>query len=302
MMKSMTAFGRFRLETEEREITVEIRSVNNRFLDANVRLPRRYEIGEERIKTYLKECGIHRGKVDVSISAVEKETNRATIAIDEAYLSGYLQALYALRDQYGLKDDISVMSVARNPQVFCASDPAEAEETGAEAEMDYFAVLKPAIDGAIAVFLDGRTREGARLEADLREKLLFVESMVAEIKSREDTVLVAYRQRLEERLRQVLETYGVKADETRLLTECAIFADRVAIDEELVRLSSHFRTFEEIAASPEPAGRKLDFLLQEINREVNTVGSKCQDASIAKLVVNIKTELEKIREQVQNIE
>ena len=191
------------------------------------------------------------------------------------------------------------MSVAANAQIFKNETP-EAEETAED--VDYFEILRPALDGAIAVFLEGRTREGERLEKDLREKLAFVESMVSEIKKRENEVLLAYRERLEERLRQVLDAHGVKADETRILTECAIFADRVAIDEELVRLTSHFRTFEEIAASNEPAGRKLDFLLQEINREVNTVGSKCSDAGIAKLVVNIKNELEKIREQVQNLE
>lgn len=300
MMKSMTSFGRFQLETAEREIIVEIRSVNSRFLDVSARIPRRYNITEDRIKSYLKENGVSRGKIDLSVSVNEYIEAPLAIGLDEEYLGAYLQALYTMRDRYGLADDISVMSVARNAQIF-SSDTSN-EDATAEADVDYFEILRPALDGAISVFLDGRSREGARLEADLREKLSSVESMVLEIKSREDEVLRAYRERLEERLRQVLDTYSVKADETRILTECAIFADRVAIDEELVRLSSHFRTFEEIAASKEPAGRKLDFLLQEINREVNTVGSKCSDAGIAKLVVNIKTELEKIREQVQNLE
>ncbi len=299
MMKSMTAFGRFQLETPEREITVEIRSVNNRFLDASIRIPRRYDIPEERIKSYLKECGINRGKVDLSVSVTETEVAAPLIGLNEEYLAAYLKTLYALRDSYGLRDDISVMSVAANPQIFQNEAP-EADDNAEE--IDYFEVFRPALDGAIAVFLEGRAREGERLEKDLCEKLAFVESMVEEIKKREDEVVIAYRERLEERLRQVLDGHGVKADETRILTECAIFADRVAIDEELVRLTSHFRTFEEIAASNEPAGRKLDFLLQEINREVNTVGSKCLDAGIAKLVVNIKNELEKIREQVQNLE
>lgn len=299
MMKSMTAFGRFQLETPEREITVEIRSVNNRFLDASIRIPRRYDIPEERIKSYLKECGINRGKVDLSVSVTETEVAAPLIGLNEEYLAAYLKTLYTLRDSYGLRDDISVMSVAANSQIFQNEAP-EADDNAEE--IDYFEVFRPALDGAIAVFLEGRAREGERLEKDLREKLAFVESMVEEIKKREDGVLIAYRERLEERLRQVLDGHGVKADETRILTECAIFADRVAIDEELVRLTSHFRTFEEIAASNEPAGRKLDFLLQEINREVNTVGSKCLDAGIAKLVVNIKNELEKIREQVQNLE
>ena len=300
MMKSMTAFGRYRMETEEREITVEIRSVNNRFLDANIRLPRRYDVSDDRIKSYLKESGISRGKVDLSISVVEKEVTGSALGIDEEYLESYLKALYALRDRYGLRDDISVMSVAKNPQIFRVED--RDEEAAEENEIDFLEVLRPALDGALQVFLDGRAREGARLEADLRQKLAFIETMADEIAAKEETLVDGYRKRLEERLSQVLESHHVKADETRILTECAIFADRIAIDEELVRLRSHFRTFEEIAASDEPAGRKLDFLLQEINREVNTIGSKCSDAGIARVVVNIKTELEKIREQVQNVE
>lgn len=300
MMKSMTAFGRFREEIDGCEIVVEIRSVNNRFLDCSVRMPRRFGGAEERIKAYLKDSGISRGKIDISITMHEKDVTPVSITLDEAYLEGYLKALYALRDQYGLKDDISVMSVAGNPQIFCAEELPDEEND--EDESDFMQKLRPALDGAIAVFLDGRAREGARLEVDLRAKLSTVEAMVGEIKAKEDEVLLAYRRRLEERLREVLDSHGVRADETRILTECAIFADRVAIDEELVRLSSHFRTFEEIAAADEPAGRKLDFLLQEMNREINTVGSKCSDAGIAKLVVNIKNELEKIREQVQNIE
>lgn len=299
MMKSMTAFGRFQLETPEREITVEIRSVNNRFLDASVRIPRRYDIPEERIKAYLKECGISRGKVDLSVSVTELDASASALVLDEEYLGAYLKALHTLRDSYGLRDDISVMTVAANAQIFKNEAP---DVKDAAESVDYFEIIRPALDGAITVFLEGRAREGERLERDLREKLTSVESMVGEIKKRENEVLLAYRERLEERLRQVLDEHGVKADETRILTECAIFADRVAIDEELVRLTSHFRTFEEIAASNEPAGRKLDFLLQEINREVNTIGSKCSDAGIAKLVVNIKNELEKIREQVQNLE
>ena len=300
MMKSMTSFGRFQHETEEREITVEIRSVNSRFLDVSARIPRRYNVTEERIKSYLKERGISRGKVDLSVSVNELSDTAPAIGLDEEYLAAYLKALYTLRDRYGLTDDISVMGVARNPQIF--SSESASDDDASDGDVDYFELLRPALDGAVDAFLLGRAREGERLENDLREKLAFVESMVLAIKEREVEVLRAYRDRLEERLRQVLDSHGVKADENRILTECAIFADRVAIDEELVRLSSHFRTFEEIAASSEPAGRKLDFLLQEINREVNTVGSKCSDAGIAKLVVNIKTELEKIREQVQNLE
>ena len=299
MMKSMTAFGTYRTTCEGKEIVVEIRSVNNRFLDASVRIPRKYNVQEDRVRAYLKDAGISRGKLDLSVTVTDLAEDEPTVFLDDAYVQSYLAALYQLRDRYGLRDDISVMTVAADPHVMTSKEPDSAEN---DISVDGFEILRPAIDGAVSDFLAARSREGARLEADLRAKLSAVEEMVETIKAQGDTLVNAYRARLEERLARVLSEHHVDADPARILTECAIFADRVAIDEELVRLSSHFRTFDEIAASNEPAGRKLDFLLQEINREVNTIGSKCSDAAIAKIVVNIKNELEKIREQVQNIE
>jgi uncharacterized protein (TIGR00255 family) len=237
--------------------------------------------------------------LDLSVTVTDLAEDVPSVFLDDAYVQSYLAALYQLRDRYGLRDDISVMTVAADPRVMTSKEPDSVEN---DASVDGFEILRPAIDGAVSDFLMARSREGARLEADLRAKLSAVEEMVETIKAQGDTLVNAYRARLEERLARVLSEHHVDADPARILTECAIFADRVAIDEELVRLSSHFRTFDEIAASNEPAGRKLDFLLQEINREVNTIGSKCSDAAIAKIVVNIKNELEKIREQVQNIE
>ena len=295
MMKSMTAFGRAKKTVGGKDITVEIRSVNNRFFDCNVRLPRAYSYLEEKIKPFLLSQGISRGKVDVGISVEVQENEGVNIALDIAYTKGYLEALHHLRDEFGLADDISVMSVARNSDIFVIRKP---EEDAASDWQDLFSVLSPAVDG----FLSARAAEGARMEADLSVKIATIRTIADKIAALSEKDIDGYRDKLRERLEQILADNKITVDENRILTECAIFADRVAIDEELVRLRSHFKAFEDIASSGEPAGRKLDFLVQEMNREINTIGSKCSNSDIAHLVVDAKTELEKIREQIQNIE
>ena len=295
MIKSMTAFGRAKLEGDRRDITIEIKSVNSRFFDCSVKLPRAYIFLEERIKDYVKRNATSRAKVDVFVTVDVHSSANASVGLDAAYLEGYLAALYRLRDEYGLKDDVSVMSVARNQDIFTTVK----EEEDMESEWEIFRAV---LDGAIADYSDMRAREGARIESDIASKIEQVRAYSDEVEkiSLEDTV--GYRDKLESRIRQILEANDAPVDENRLLTECAIWADKIAIDEELVRLRSHFGAFYEIAASSEPSGRKLDFLMQEINRETNTIGSKANNARIARLVVNMKGELEKIREQVQNIE
>ena len=295
MLKSMTAFGRAKLTVGGKDITAEIRSVNNRYFDCNTRLPRAYSYLEEKIKPYLQSRGISRGKVDVSISVEVVETEGIDIALDTAYARGYIEALRRLRDEFGLADDISVMSVARNQEIFSVHKP----EEDAEAEwQSILSVLSVAVDA----FLAGRAAEGANIERDLRAKVENINKITERIEALSEQSIKGYHQRLRERLTQVLSDNKVTADENRILTECAIFADRVAIDEELVRLRSHFEAFHSFLTSKDPVGRKLDFLLQEMNREINTVGSKCSNSEIAHLVVDVKTELEKIREQIQNIE
>lgn len=295
MIRSMTAFGRCKATVGGKEITAEIKSVNNRYFDCSVRISRAYGYLEEKIKPYLTSRGISRGKVDVSITVETVSSDSVSVSVDEGYARGYIEALRELRDRFGLADDISVMTVARNSDVFTIRAP----EADAERDwQDVLSVLSVAVDG----FLAGREREGANLISDIRQKFARIRELVEEIGRRSAADVSGYRQKLEERLRAVLSDNGVQADESRILTECAIFADRVAVDEELVRLASHLDAFEEIAASDEPVGRKFDFLLQEMNREINTTGSKCSDAAIARLVVEVKNELEKIREQVQNIE
>ena len=295
MIKSMTAFGRAKYEGSEKDITVEIKSVNSRFFDCSVKMPRIYLSLEERIKNYVQKNAVARAKVDIFITVDNHSTVAQKLDVDKAYAESYLAALYELRDTFGLKDDVTVMSVARNPEVFRATKV----DADLEAEWD---LLRPVLDGAIADHTAMRTKEGEKAIADIKGKIELIRSYTDEIEaiSKEDTV--GYRDKLEERLRKILADNSVEIDESRLLTECAVWADKIAIDEELVRLRSHFGAFYDIADASEPSGRKLDFLMQDMNRETNTIGSKANNARIARIVVNIKGELEKIREQVQNIE
>ena len=295
MLKSMTAFGRAQGEWEGKTFTVELRSVNSRYFDCNLKLPRAYAVLEEKLKAYLQKNVLSRGKLDVLVSVQGQGTGECEIALDEAYLSGYLAALTRLRDDYGLKDDISVMTVAENREVFTV--------VKAEADVEADAAhIEEVLARAAADHADMRAAEGARIEADMREKVAAIRALTEKIAARSECEIKAYREKLEGRLRNVLAEHAQAPDEARVLTECALMADRLAVDEELVRLGSHFVAFEEILASREPAGRKLDFLMQEMNRETNTIGSKCCSADIARHVVDIKCELEKIREQIQNIE
>lgn len=295
MIRSMTGFGRCRETVDGLDITVEIKSVNSRFLDCTAKISRAYGYLEERVKPYLSARGISRGKVDVWISVEVTDSLNTEISVDEGYLRGYLDALYLLRDSYGLRDDISVMTVARNQEIFKMKKPEE------DIERDW-ACVKTVLDKATDAFLGVREREGERLAVDMRAKIESISEMVDEIEKLSENDIGTYRERLAERIREALKDNQITPDETRLLTECAIHADKVAVDEEMVRLRTHFGAFEEILSADEPVGRKLDFLLQEMNREINTTGSKCNDARIAQIVVNVKCELEKIREQIQNLE
>lgn len=295
MIKSMTAFGRARNTVGGKDITVEIKSVNNRFFDCSVKLPRAFSFLEEKIKPYLQSKSVARGKVDVFIGIDIVDTPDVCISIDEGYSAAYVSALRALGEKFALKDDISVMSVARAGDVFVIKKSEE------DTEKDW-ADLRVVLDEAIEKFLAAREREGENICRDLRGKVDSIRQKVNEIEALSLSDTQSYREKLEAKLREMLSDNRIVFDENRILTECAIFADKIAIDEELVRLRSHFEGFEDILSSGEPAGRKLDFLVQEINRETNTIGSKCQNASIARLVVDIKCEIEKIREQIQNIE
>ena len=295
MIKSMTAFGKAKSEGTDRDYTVEIRAVNSRYFDCTVKLPRAYTFLEEKIKAYIQKNVTSRGKIDVYLGVQSHTEGEASIRLDDAYVKGYLNALYRLRDEYGLVDDISVMTVARAGDIFVI-------ERKEEDLTEEWARVEEVLSKASADFSAMREAEGARIEKDLREKVDTIRAIVAEISTESHRDIGAYRDKLESRLRTILDDHAVNIDENRILTECAIMADRLAVDEEIVRLGSHFVAFEDILASGEASGRKLDFLMQEMNRETNTIGSKCSNADIAARVVKVKCELEKIREQIQNIE
>ena len=291
----MTAFGRAKGSVGGKEITVELRSVNNRFFDCSAKLPRAFSFLEEKIKPHLQSRSISRGKVDVFISIDVVDTPDVVIDIDEGYAAAYIKALRKLRDQFDLNDNINVMSVASNKDLFVIK---KSEEDTEKEWADLCTVLDVAIDK----FLAAREREGQNIRLDLEGKIASISEKVTRIEALSETDTREYRIKLEQKLKDMLSDSRIVFDENRILTECAIFADKIAIDEELVRLRSHFDGFAEILSADEPAGRRLDFLVQEINRETNTIGSKCQNSAIAKLVVDIKCDIEKIREQIQNIE
>jgi uncharacterized protein (TIGR00255 family) len=291
----MTAFGRARETVGGKDITVEIKSVNNRFFDCSVKLPRAYSFLEEKIKPHLQASSVTRGKVDVFVGIDVVDSPDVEISLDEGYAASYIKALRALGERFDLRDDLSIMSVAANRDLFIIKKSED------DAVKDW-ADLRIVLDAALARFLAAREREGENIRRDLCDKVEAIRARVDQIETLSLPETGAYREKLEIRLREMLSDNRIVFDENRILTECAIFADRIAIDEELVRLRSHFDGFSDILASDEPVGRRMDFLVQELNRETNTIGSKCQNADIARLVVDIKCDIEKIREQIQNIE
>ena len=304
-MKSMTAFGRAVATLTGYEVTVELRSVNNRFLDWNIRLPRAYGALEDRIKTTLSAAGIARGKVDVFITLADTRFTSADgrpvaqrYEADMAVAQSYIDASAQLARAIGRPNDLTAAQLMTLPGVMVPMK----DEDNALDDDGAWAMISPVLAEAAEQFIAARQREGDRLAADVLTKLNGIRGMVAEIAAHSEENIKQYHTRFEERLRAVLEDNRITPDENRILTECAIYADRVAIDEELVRLASHFDALEGLFASNDAVGRRIDFMLQETNREINTIGSKCSDAAIAQKVADVKSEMEKIREQIQNIE
>ncbi len=292
MIKSMTGYGRAVETVNGREFTVELRSVNNRYLDCSVRLPRILSFGEEAVKQAVKNS-ISRGKVDVYISVRSENGDEVQVTLNKAVLESYLSAMRQMVTDYEIKDDISVSSVSRLPEVFSLEKPQMDEE---QLLADMLSVLSKALEGYDAM----RQTEGAALDNDLRSRGETILELVAQVEKGNAQTVIDYRTRLENKLKEVLANTAL--DESRILTEAAIFADKVAVDEETVRLRSHLQQMNTMLSGGGAVGRKLDFLLQEMNREANTIGSKCTDVNLARIVVDIKAELEKIREQTQNIE
>lgn len=292
MLKSMTGYGRCESLIEGRKILVEIRSVNQRFTDYTIKLPKHLGALEEYVRAFAAEK-ITRGKVDIYISVENYEETDKDIYLNSALAESYINALKRLRDEFDLSDDISVMNVAKFTDIFKA-------ERREEDRDEIWRLVKGVMSNAMDELVAMREREGERIEKDLVERIGYMKTLAAKIDERSPRTVEEYRERLYAKIKELLEER--EPDDTRVLTEVAIFADKIAVNEETVRLGSHFEEFYNIINSGEPAGRKLDFLIQEINREVNTIGSKAQDVEIAKLVVTLKGEIEKLREQVQNIE
>lgn len=292
MVKSMTGYGRAVETVNGREFTVEIRSVNNRYLDCAVKLPRSFSFAEEAVKAAVK-AAVSRGKVDVYISVRSETEADVQVTLNKPVLEGYLAAMRQMVDAYGVKDDISVSVLSNMSDVFVVDKPKADED---QLKADLLSVVEKALQAYDAM----RVTEGLALENDLRSRAATILALVAQVEEQNPRTVSDYRKRLEEKMREVLENKSI--DESRILTEAAIFADKVAVDEETVRLRSHLEQMDEMLSGSGGIGRKLDFLLQEMNREANTTGSKCTDVKVARIVVDIKAELEKIREQTQNIE
>ena len=292
MVKSMTGYGRAVETVNGREFTVEIRSVNNRYLDCTVKLPRSFSFAEEAVKAAVK-AAVSRGKVDVYITVRSETEADVQVTLNKPVVEGYLAAMRQMVAEYGVADDISVSVLSRMSDVFVVDKP-KADEDQLKAD------LLSVVDKALAAYDQMRITEGLALEHDLRSRAATILELVAQVEELNPKTGSDYRKRLEEKMREVLENKSI--DESRILTEAAIFADKVAVDEETVRLRSHLEQMDAMLSGTGGIGRKLDFLLQEMNREANTTGSKCSDVKVARIVVDIKAELEKIREQTQNIE
>ena len=292
MVFSMTGYGRAQQVLHGRDITVEIKSVNARYFEYSSRIPRAYAWLDDRLKKQLA-GSISRGKTELALTVAEVDGSGAQIRINEDLARQYLEALRGMAQALSLKDDVTVNTMTRFSDLFTVTKPELDEE---QIAADVGAVVKD----AIAAFLSMRSTEGEKLEEDVLSRLCSIETMVGQVEQLAEGRVANYTQRLYEKLQLLLEDRSI--DESRLLTEAAIFADKTAVDEETVRLRSHIKQYREILSSGGPVGRKLDFLTQELNRETNTIGSKTQDLAVTRLVVDMKAEIEKIREQIQNIE
>lgn len=288
----MTGYGRSVQTLGGKEITVELRSVNNRFLDCSVKLPRAFSYAEDAVKQAVRQS-VARGKVDVFVGIQVTQDENVRISLNRPVLEGYLEALHTIARDYSVRDDISATAMARFPEVFVV-------ERAEEDEKRNVADILCVVEAALEAYNTMRQTEGAAMVADLRSRAAAIEADVTKIESRSPQTVKEYHDRLLAKLREALDNANI--DESRIVTEAAIFADKVCVDEETVRLRSHLNQLEALLRGGGAIGRKLDFLLQEMNRETNTIGSKCNDLELTRYVVEIKSELEKIREQIQNIE
>ena len=292
MIKSMTGYGSAKGAVDDLTITVELKSVNNKFLDASIRMPRSFMFAEDAVKSAVQRH-ISRGKIDVFVNVDTSEAKGMKVKVNETLLKGYIEAIGHISDEYSLPNDMTAMSVSRFPDVL----------TVEKADLDAEAISKgiaSVAEQALSDFDTMRLREGEKLRDDVLTRLATIDRYVTQIEQESPKTVAEYRARLEAKMSEVLGTAGI--DEHRILAEAAVFADHIAVDEETVRLRSHMSQLTTMINGSSPTGRKIDFLIQEFNRETNTIGSKCQNSDVAHLVVGLKAEIEKIREQIQNIE
>ena len=292
MAMSMTGFGRCETTVNGRQITVEMKSVNHRYFEFSCRTTRGYSFLEDKLKKYVAQK-VSRGKVDMFVSITESEDSQVDVTINKPLASGYVNAIHTLAKEYDIKDDLTVSVLSRYSDIFQIHKEEQDEE-------QIFADVTLALDKALDGFISMRKAEGEKLKEDILSRVDTIMSIVSEIEERSPITVEEYRLKLTKRISDMLSSTDI--DEQRILTEAAIFADKVAVDEETVRLRSHFEQMKTFFNSNSPIGRKLDFIVQEMNREANTIGSKVTDSILAHKVVDIKAEIEKIREQVQNIE
>lgn len=292
MIRSMTGYGRCQQTLDGMDITVEIKSVNHRYYEYNSRLPRAYGFLDDYLKTYLQGC-ISRGKVDILVWIDTVDAPGSTVVVNQSLAEAYYRAACELAAGLGLPNDITVRTLCQYPDVLTVRKAAEDEEA-------IWAAVRQVTDGALQRFVAMREREGASMREDILGRRQTILKAVEFVEERSPQTVREHMDKVRARMRELLETAAV--DEQRLLTEAAIFADKIAVAEETVRLRSHLDQLEQLMNGDEPVGRKLDFLVQEINRETNTIGSKSQDVQLARVVVDVKAEIEKIREQIQNIE
>ena len=292
MIKSMTGYGRAQNVIDGRDITVGIKSVNHRSFEFSARTPRIYGYLDEKIKKFLQ-GKIARGKVEVSVQIINPEAQGTNVEINYALAESYAKALREMADRLNIKDDLSISVMTRFSGLFTVQKEHEDEDA-------VWNAVESVLNEALEKFVKMRTDEGEKMREDVLSRLIFIEESVTKVESLSEQTVSAYREKLYNKIKEVLSDKTI--DEQRILTEAAIFSEKIAVDEETVRLKSHINQFRSIVQSSEPVGRKLDFLVQEINRETNTIGSKASDLSITKLVVDMKSEIEKIREQIQNIE
>lgn len=292
MVKSMTGYGSAKGQAEGLEISVELKSVNNRFLDTAVRLPRSFLFAEDAVKSAVQ-SHISRGKVDVFVTVDSASAGNMTVKVNEPLLRGYIDALRHISEEYSLENDLTALSVSRFPDVLSV------EKSDMDAEAIAAAIVS-VTEQALCDFDAMRLREGEKLRDDVLNRLDTVDTLVSAVEREAPNTVAKYRSRLEQKMTEVLGTAGI--DESRILAEAAIFADHIAVDEETVRLRSHMSQLRTMINGSAPTGKRIDFLMQEFNREANTIGSKCQNSDIAHVVVDLKSEIEKIREQIQNIE